>query len=223
MPRRSWGWWTEQKLDVLADYLAAFTKASMRAGTTVYLDLFAGQAQNVSRSRDEHVIRGSARRPGPHGTAHRHHTTSRSGRAAPRSPLASSTAACSASRAIIGAASQGQDPARGSGRRASSAASSLPAGLPAHGVVHAVSALATSDAAVMVLASRTRSSSSIAPTCASTRVQATAVGRRRGPPLINRGHRQPQPTWPANRSGPGAAVLGSDCRVILTRARSLAA
>jgi three-Cys-motif partner protein len=62
MPPRSWGWWTEQKLDVLADYLAAFTKASTRAGTTVYIDLFAGQAQNVSRSRDEHVIRGSARR-----------------------------------------------------------------------------------------------------------------------------------------------------------------
>jgi three-Cys-motif partner protein len=62
MPPRSWGWWTEQKLDVLADYLAAFTKASTKAGTTVYLDLFAGQAQNISRSRDEHPIRGSARR-----------------------------------------------------------------------------------------------------------------------------------------------------------------
>jgi three-Cys-motif partner protein len=62
MPPRSWGWWTEQKLDVLADYLAAFTRASTKAGTTVYLDLFAGQAQNVSRSRDEHPIRGSARR-----------------------------------------------------------------------------------------------------------------------------------------------------------------
>lgn len=62
MPPRSWGWWTEQKLDVLADYLASFTKASMKAKTTVYLDLFAGQADNVSRSRDEHPIRGSARR-----------------------------------------------------------------------------------------------------------------------------------------------------------------
>ena len=62
MPPRSWGWWTEQKLDVLADYLASFTKASITAGTTVYLDLFAGQADNVSRSRDEHPIRGSARR-----------------------------------------------------------------------------------------------------------------------------------------------------------------
>jgi three-Cys-motif partner protein len=62
VPPRSWGWWTEQKLDVLADYLSAFTKASMKAKTTVYLDLFAGQAQNVSRSRSEHPIRGSARR-----------------------------------------------------------------------------------------------------------------------------------------------------------------
>lgn len=62
MPPRKWGWWTEQKLDVLGDYLAAFTTASTSAGATIYLDLFAGQDQNVSRSRDEHVIRGSARR-----------------------------------------------------------------------------------------------------------------------------------------------------------------
>src|SRR5262249_60277014 len=62
MPPRAWGWWTEQKLDILSDYLAAFNKASAKAGTTVYLDLFAGRAQNVSRSRTEHLIRGSARR-----------------------------------------------------------------------------------------------------------------------------------------------------------------
>ncbi len=62
MPPRSWGWWTEQKLDILADYLAGFTTASKRAGTTVYLDLFAGQPENVSRDRDERPIRGSARR-----------------------------------------------------------------------------------------------------------------------------------------------------------------
>jgi three-Cys-motif partner protein len=62
MPPRKWGWWTEQKLDVLGDYLAGFTTASAKAGSTIYLDLFAGQDQNVSRSRDEHVIRGSARR-----------------------------------------------------------------------------------------------------------------------------------------------------------------
>ena len=62
MPPRAWGWWTEQKLDILSDYLTAFNKASAKAGTTVYLDLFAGRAQNVSRSRTEHLIRGSARR-----------------------------------------------------------------------------------------------------------------------------------------------------------------
>ncbi|WP_214108068.1 three-Cys-motif partner protein TcmP [Acrocarpospora catenulata] len=61
MPR-DWGWWTEQKLDILSDYLAAFTTASTRAGTTVYLDLFAGQPENVSRERSGHIIRGSARR-----------------------------------------------------------------------------------------------------------------------------------------------------------------
>jgi three-Cys-motif partner protein len=62
MPPRSWGWWTEQKLDILGDYLAAFNKASAKARKTVYLDLFAGQPENVSRSRTEHLIRGSARR-----------------------------------------------------------------------------------------------------------------------------------------------------------------
>lgn len=62
MPPRSWGWWTEQKLDILADYLTALAKASTRAGTTVYLDLFAGRAENVSRDREERQIRGSARR-----------------------------------------------------------------------------------------------------------------------------------------------------------------
>jgi three-Cys-motif partner protein len=62
MPPRSWGWWTEQKLDILADYLVAFTRASNRAGKTVYLDLFAGRPDNVSRDRYEREILGSARR-----------------------------------------------------------------------------------------------------------------------------------------------------------------
>ena len=61
MPK-SWGWWTEQKLDILADYLAGFTRASKKAKTTVYLDLFAGRPDNVSRDRDERQIHGSARR-----------------------------------------------------------------------------------------------------------------------------------------------------------------
>jgi three-Cys-motif partner protein len=62
MAARAWGWWTEQKLDILSGYLEGFTRASKRAGTTVYLDLFAGQAENVSRERSGHTIRGSARR-----------------------------------------------------------------------------------------------------------------------------------------------------------------
>jgi len=46
---RPWGFWTESKLDMLSAYLPAFTTASKKAPSTVYLDLFAGQAKNVSR------------------------------------------------------------------------------------------------------------------------------------------------------------------------------
>ncbi|HEY5877564.1 MAG TPA: three-Cys-motif partner protein TcmP [Nakamurella sp.] len=47
---RQWGYWTEHKLDMLSQYLPAFTTASKGAGATVYLDLFAGAAQNTSRT-----------------------------------------------------------------------------------------------------------------------------------------------------------------------------
>jgi three-Cys-motif partner protein len=59
---RAWGWWTEQKLDILSGYLKGFSNASRKAGTTVYLDLFAGRAQNVSRDRPDRLISGSPRR-----------------------------------------------------------------------------------------------------------------------------------------------------------------
>lgn len=49
MAQRPWGFWTESKLDMLSSYLRAFTVASKRAGTTVYLDLFAGQATNINK------------------------------------------------------------------------------------------------------------------------------------------------------------------------------
>ncbi len=49
MAERPWGFWTKSKLDMLSEYLPAFTIASQRAPSTVYLDLFAGQAHNVSR------------------------------------------------------------------------------------------------------------------------------------------------------------------------------
>lgn len=58
---RTWGYWTEHKLDVLSRYLEAFTTASKRASGTVYLDLFAGQPKNASRQTGM-VIDGSAAR-----------------------------------------------------------------------------------------------------------------------------------------------------------------
>lgn len=47
---RTWGYWTEQKLQMLADYLPAFTTASKGAGGTLYFDLFAGDTTNISRT-----------------------------------------------------------------------------------------------------------------------------------------------------------------------------
>lgn len=63
MPRvRDWGYWTEQKLQMLNDYLPAFTTACKHkaGGTTVYLDLFAGDDRNLSRTTGE-AISGSPR------------------------------------------------------------------------------------------------------------------------------------------------------------------
>jgi three-Cys-motif partner protein len=61
MQRRAWGFWSVHKLDILGDYLNAFNTASKRAGKTVYLDLFAGTAENEARETGEPVM-GSARR-----------------------------------------------------------------------------------------------------------------------------------------------------------------
>lgn len=61
MAERPWGFWTESKLDMLSAYLLAFTTASKKAPSTVYLDLFAGQATNISRDTGNR-IEGSLRR-----------------------------------------------------------------------------------------------------------------------------------------------------------------
>ena len=61
MAQRPWGFWTENKLDMLSGYLPAFTQASARATATVYLDLFAGQDENTMRETG-HAIRGSLQR-----------------------------------------------------------------------------------------------------------------------------------------------------------------
>src|SRR5918993_661745 len=58
--RRTWGYWTEQKLSMLSDYLPAFTRASQRSPKTLYLDLFAGEDRNLSRTTGE-PISGSPR------------------------------------------------------------------------------------------------------------------------------------------------------------------
>jgi three-Cys-motif partner protein len=59
MAPRGWGYWTEAKLDTLSAYLPAFATASTRAGSVVYLDLFAGNDSNQRRDTGTD-IRGSA-------------------------------------------------------------------------------------------------------------------------------------------------------------------
>ena len=49
-PRRGWDWWSEAKLQVLADYLRGFTRAVRgRSREAIYLDLFAGSYDNDRR------------------------------------------------------------------------------------------------------------------------------------------------------------------------------
>lgn len=61
MTPKPWGWWTEHKLQILGDYLQAFVTASSRADQRIYLDLFAGWPDNVSRESDEPIL-GSVQR-----------------------------------------------------------------------------------------------------------------------------------------------------------------
>src|SRR4051812_4218886 len=50
MADRPWGFWTDSKLDMLSSYLHAFNVASSkRASATMYLDLFAGQEENINK------------------------------------------------------------------------------------------------------------------------------------------------------------------------------
>ncbi|MFN2569312.1 MAG: three-Cys-motif partner protein TcmP [Candidatus Dormibacteria bacterium] len=59
-PGRAWGYWTRGKLDVLRRYLDAFTTASKNVSERIYLDLFAGDPQNIERFTGE-LMEGSAR------------------------------------------------------------------------------------------------------------------------------------------------------------------
>lgn len=53
---RTWGPWTEVKLDALSDYLGAFARATQRARGTLYLDLFAGAPDNASRDNGRSIM-----------------------------------------------------------------------------------------------------------------------------------------------------------------------
>lgn len=57
---RSWGYWTRAKLEMLADYLAAFSTASKSLSERVYLDAFAGEGSGLDRLTGE-KFPGSAR------------------------------------------------------------------------------------------------------------------------------------------------------------------
>jgi hypothetical protein len=48
---RSWGYWTEGKLDILARYLDRFTTTTKhKAEARIYLDAFAGEGHGTSRT-----------------------------------------------------------------------------------------------------------------------------------------------------------------------------
>lgn len=55
MTRRSWGYWTEAKLGLLARYLDAFTTATKYKSPDerIYLDAFAGEGRGISRTTGE--------------------------------------------------------------------------------------------------------------------------------------------------------------------------
>jgi three-Cys-motif partner protein len=57
---RQWGFWTKGKLDILRQYLAAFSTATKGVPSRVYLDLFGGEPENEDRITGT-LIDGSAR------------------------------------------------------------------------------------------------------------------------------------------------------------------
>ena len=58
--RRTWGYWTQAKLQILARYLQAFATASKGVSERVYLDAFAGEGLGIDRLTGEE-FKGSAR------------------------------------------------------------------------------------------------------------------------------------------------------------------
>ncbi|MDT4992356.1 MAG: hypothetical protein QOH97_2248 [Actinoplanes sp.] len=56
MAPKPWGWWTQHKLQILGDYLQAFATASNSLDERIYLDLFAGWPENISRETNEPIL-----------------------------------------------------------------------------------------------------------------------------------------------------------------------
>lgn len=50
---REWPYWTRNKLQILADYLPRFNSASQRSEQRIYLDLMAGEPDNVEKHTGE--------------------------------------------------------------------------------------------------------------------------------------------------------------------------
>lgn len=46
---REWSYWTRNKLQILADYLPAFNRAGQKSSQRIYLDLMAGEPDNIER------------------------------------------------------------------------------------------------------------------------------------------------------------------------------
>jgi three-Cys-motif partner protein len=51
--RRTWGYWTRAKLEILDKYLRAFARASKGASERIYLDAFAGEGRGIDRLTGE--------------------------------------------------------------------------------------------------------------------------------------------------------------------------
>ncbi|MBI3430124.1 MAG: three-Cys-motif partner protein TcmP [Actinobacteria bacterium] len=51
---REWDYWTRNKLNILKDYLPAFCQASRSSSEIIYLDLMAGEPENMGKGMDEH-------------------------------------------------------------------------------------------------------------------------------------------------------------------------
>lgn len=51
---REWDYWTRNKLNILNDYLPAFCHASNKSSEIIYLDLMAGEPENMGKGMNEH-------------------------------------------------------------------------------------------------------------------------------------------------------------------------